>query len=437
MANAPVLDPNGPTVHAAVAEASTQRAKEGPSGVEELSVALPLTYTWDYATSRVELRTLYEKSKDLMWNARTELPWETRVDPEAENSPDAMIPLFGTPVWEKLDPKRDIPALRRNVTSYMFSNFLHGEQGALLAASQIVNCAPTSEAKLYAAAQVYDEARHVEAYDRYLREKLELIYPISPHLKKLLDMILADARWDLKYLGMQIMIEGVALGAFGLIQQVSQEPLIRKITQMIMQDESRHVAFGVLALRDTFVGMPASELRDREDFIIESSRLLRKPVPRRGGLERFGLPMEECREAAEKSEAMSIFRRLFVQQDRPQREEAGAPLAVRATRVRGARHPRVRTLGAQRDDRPSPRAERAGAPVRVAPSQQARRSRRASRPRRKRGAPEPPSRPGASPRAERAGDPAADPRRRGSSSSPRKGSTARASGTSRAAGSRR
>lgn len=319
MANTPALGPDtspGParptsTEHAAAAEASTRRAKEGPTGVEAIPVAFPLNYTWDYATSRVELRTLYEKSKDLMWNARSDLPWETDVDPEAENSPDTMNPLFGTDLWRKLDPKRDIPALRRNTASYMFSNFLHGEQGALLATAQIVNSAPTSEAKLYAASQVFDEARHVEAYDRYLREKLELVYPISPYLKQLLDMILTDARWDLKYLGMQIMIEGVALGAFGLIQQVSQEPLIRKITQLIMQDEARHVAFGVLALRDTFVGMPENELRDREDFIIESSRLLRNRFLGEEIWERFGFPVEACREAAEKSEAMSIFRRLL------------------------------------------------------------------------------------------------------------------------------
>src|SRR5690242_16068922 len=155
----------------------------------------------------------------------------------------------------------------------MFSNFLHGEQGALLATAQIVNLAPTAEAKLYAAAQVYDEARHVEAYDRYLREKVELVYPASPYLRELLDIILTDARWDFKFLGMQIMVEGIALGAFGLIHQTSNEPLIKQITHMIMQDESRHVAFGVLTLKDVYKEMPANDLREREDFVITSARL--------------------------------------------------------------------------------------------------------------------------------------------------------------------
>src|SRR5208282_2203368 len=124
-------------------------------------------------------------------------------------------------------------------------------------------------------AQIMDEARHVEAYDRYLREKIECTFPISPHLKSLLDSILIDARWDMKYLGMQIMVEGLALAAFGFIHQMSSEPLIRDITHRIMQDEARHVAFGVLSLRGLYADMSASELGDRESFILDSSRLMR------------------------------------------------------------------------------------------------------------------------------------------------------------------
>jgi len=299
------------STYAAVAQAAAVLAKDGPSGIEARSVTFPMTYTWDYVSQRADLRVLYEKSKDLNWNARTLIAWDTKVDPEAPNMPDSLNPLFGTPIWGKLDPKREIPNLRRHLGSYMFSNFLHGEQGALLAASQIVNCAPTLDAKLYAAAQVFDEARHVEAYDRYLREKIELVYPISPYLKTLLDMLLEDSRWDFKYLGMQIMVEGVALGAFGTIHQTSEEPLIRQITHQIMQDEARHVAFGVLSLKDTYKEMAANELRDREDFILVSSRLLRDRFLGQEVFERLGLPQKECEEACEKSEVMMVFRRLL------------------------------------------------------------------------------------------------------------------------------
>jgi hypothetical protein len=197
------------------------------------------------------------------------------------------------------------------MTSYILSNFLHGEQGALLATSQIVASAPTTDAKMYASAQVFDEARHVEAYDRYLISKVELVYPPSTHLKQLLDTVLTDSRWDFKFLGMQILVEGVALGAFGLIHQTAQEPLIKRITHMIMQDEARHVAFGVMSLKGHYEGMAPSELRDREEFIIESSRLLRDRFLAQEVWETVGLPQAECEEAAKNSVMMKMFRKLL------------------------------------------------------------------------------------------------------------------------------
>jgi len=298
------------TAYATAAATASKRAKEGPSGTETLSVTGPMTYTWDYACQRQDLRILYEKSKDLMWNARTDLDWSIQVDPGAENVPDHMNPLSETSLWAKLDPKKDIPEVRRHQSAYMFSNFLHGEQGALLATSQIVELAPTADAKFYAAAQVFDEARHVEAYDRYLREKVELVYPISKPLKELLDMILTDSRWDFKFLGMQIMVEGLALGAFGMIHQTTSEPLIKQITQLIMQDEARHVAFGVLALKDTYKDMSPSELRDREDFVILSSKLMYERLLGQEVWERLGFPHDECEAAVNRSVAMGIFRKL-------------------------------------------------------------------------------------------------------------------------------
>jgi hypothetical protein len=298
------------TAYAAAAAAASKHAKEGPSGTEKLEVTGDLAYTWDYACERTDLRVLYEKSKDLLWNARTTLAWDTPVDPGAENVPDHMNPLSETSVWAKLDKKKEIPEVRRHQSAYMFSNFLHGEQGALLATAQIVEMAPTADAKFYAAAQVFDEARHVEAYDRYLREKVEMVYPISPYLKQLLDMILTDSRWDFKFLGMQIMVEGLALGAFGMIHQTTTEPLIKQITQLIMQDESRHVAFGVLSLKDMYKEMSGSELRDREDFVILSSKLMYERLLGQDVWERLGFPKQECEEAVKRSVSMQIFRKL-------------------------------------------------------------------------------------------------------------------------------
>jgi hypothetical protein len=278
---------------------------------ERLPVAHDLAYAWAYRSEREDLRLLYEKSKDKNWNSRTQFSWDTKVDPESDLVPDAFNPLFGSDVWRKLDPKRELPLLRQHMASYVLSNFLHGEQGALLATSQIVACSPTPEAKLYAAAQVFDEARHVEVYERYLREKIELVYPPSPPLKQLLDTIMTDSRWDFKYLGMQILVEGVALGAFGMIHETTKEPLIKEITRMIMQDESRHVAFGVLSLRGTYDDMPTSELKDREEFIIEGSRLLRDRFLAQEVWQNVGLPQKECEELAMKSPMMALFRKLL------------------------------------------------------------------------------------------------------------------------------
>jgi hypothetical protein len=272
---------------------------------------MTMNFDWAYGSTRPELRTLYDKSKGLNWNAKTDVAWDTNVDAESEIVPDAMIPIYGSAIWKKLDPKKEVPNLRRHVASYVISNFLHGEQGALLATAQIVDAAPTMDAKLYAAAQVFDEARHVEAYDRYLREKFELVYPVSPHLKQMLDAILADSRWDFKYLGMQIMVEGLALGAFGMVEHATKEPLIKDIVGRIMQDEARHVAFGVLSLKGQYVGMAEGELRDREDFIVEASNLLYRRFLGQEVWEQVGLPQKECEEAAEQSQMMALFRKLL------------------------------------------------------------------------------------------------------------------------------
>jgi hypothetical protein len=282
-----------------------------PTGIDTVPTSYDTIYTWEYGVQRQDLRNLYEKSKTAMWNSSTYLAWDTNVDPEAENTPDSMIPIYGTYLWDKLDKKTELPKLRRLGASYLLSNFLHGEQGALLATAQIVSAVPGPDAKFYAATQVMDEARHVEAYDRYLREKIEVTFPISPYLRTLLDEILMEKRWDMKYLGMQIMVEGLALAAFGMIQATSNEPLIKQIVHMIMLDESRHVAFGVLSLKGVYDGMGGSELKEREDFILEASRLMRDRFLMQDVWECMGMPVDECVAVALQSEPMKMFRQML------------------------------------------------------------------------------------------------------------------------------
>jgi hypothetical protein len=278
---------------------------------EYLDARCPVSYMWRYESSRADLRALYEKAKQEQWDGRTYLAWDTQVDPTAENFPDQQIPIYGTPMWQKLAP-RDIAQLRQHQMSWTLSQFLHGEQGALLATAQIVTTVPLADAKFYAATQVMDEARHVEVYERYLREKVELTYPINEHLRRLLDSILSDPRWDMKYLGMQILVEGLAMAAFKFLHTFSREPLVKELTHNVMRDEARHVAFGVMSLKDFYLTqLNEKERREREEFTYEACRLMRDRFLAQEVWENMQMPVAECIELTLHSPSMVEFRRLL------------------------------------------------------------------------------------------------------------------------------
>src|SRR5919108_476323 len=175
-------------------------------------------FTWEYEDEREKLLTLYDKGKKQQWDAAVRIDWSQELDPEnPQEIDDRLIPIFGSPIWDKLTNKERIH-LRHHQQAQTLSQFMHGEQGALMAAARIVQMAPDLDAKFYAATQVMDEARHVEAYARLLNEKLGIAYPITPGLQALLETVLTDRRWDMTYLGMQILIEGLALAAFQRIR---------------------------------------------------------------------------------------------------------------------------------------------------------------------------------------------------------------------------
>jgi len=219
------------------------------AAIEAIDVPQSLTYNWEYASPRQRLSRLYENAKRDQWNGSARLDWSIDVDPEKGLVPDAAIAIYGTEIWQKLDA-RQIERLRHEAVTWQLCQFLHGEQGALLAAAQITNSVPWYEAKMYGSTQVMDEARHVEVYRRFVLEKLGNEYPVNAELKKLLDQILEDSRWDIKFLGMQIIVEGLALAAFGTLRDTTTNPLLRDLIAYVMEDEARHVAFGVLSLRE-------------------------------------------------------------------------------------------------------------------------------------------------------------------------------------------
>ena len=278
-------------LEAILAVSNTDR-NEVIHAVEDNADAL---FTWDYSLARPQLRKLYEKGKVGQWNATTDLPWETEVDLEAVIASDQIAMAAGLDpnhydgtILEKWGDKEWIDFGIQN-RKWTLSQFLHGEQGALLCTAKITETVPWYDAKLYASTQVVDEARHVEVFARYLDEKLSGHYPINAHLRLLLDDIVNDSRWDMTYLGMQIMVEGLALAAFGFMHQMTTEPLLKQLLRYVMSDEARHVAFGVLSLQEVYAGMGAAEIRERQEFAFEASVRMRDRFLQQEVWERMGI----------------------------------------------------------------------------------------------------------------------------------------------------
>jgi hypothetical protein len=270
-------------------------------------------FTWEYDDGRDRLLSLYQKGKDKQWDSTTRIDWSLDVDPKnALGMPVEAIAIYGTPQWDRIsgDPKA-IDELSQHLTSWQFSQFLHGEQGAMICSARIVESVPDLDAKFYAATQTMDEARHAETYARFLQEKVGLLYPINPHLKALLDDTLTDSRWDMPYLGMQVLIEGLALAAFGVLRDMTTEPLPKQILAYVMQDEARHVAFGRIALKDYYAQLTTAERQEREDFVVEGCYLMRDRFRMQEVWENLGFDVAACMEAVEHSEFYQAYQSLL------------------------------------------------------------------------------------------------------------------------------
>jgi hypothetical protein len=234
-------------------------------------------FLWNYDRSRGQLVTLYNKAMSSQWNSVTELDWDTEVDPES--LVDRSTPLMqltaaarevdGSPIANWGD--KELTQLGVESFKAQLSQFMHGEQGAMMTAAKIVETVPWIDAKYYAATQTMDEARHTEVFAKYLHTKLGEAYPMSPFLEDQITSLLEDERWDIAYLGMQIVIESLALAAFGSMLRNTDEPLLKKLLRYVMSDEARHVAFGVLSLAEYYQGLSQAELKDRQEFLVENT----------------------------------------------------------------------------------------------------------------------------------------------------------------------
>ena len=253
--------------------------KRGKQGGEVLMPArYETSFDFGYSGDFPEMYDLYRRAVANQWDGDTKLDWSTDVDPERPER--LLMPLEFVPVAGlaehgiRLDAKEQRRFLH-DFTSFILSQFLHGEQGALYASAQVTESVKWFDGKFYGATQVMDEARHVEVFLRYIETKLGKLYPINDNLFTIIDSLMYDSRWDMKFLGMQIMIEGLALGAFNTMYQSTGEPLMKEMLRYVIQDEARHVHYGVLALKQHYSTLGDAEIREREDWAFEVGLLMR------------------------------------------------------------------------------------------------------------------------------------------------------------------
>jgi para-aminobenzoate N-oxygenase AurF len=245
-----------------------------PNTTASAKTALEALYNWNYETEIDQLRTLYANALERQWIGLRDLDWSTEIDREAFSRTFSLagIPIQETAFWKSLQPELRWEVSRRSA-AFMLSNFLHGEQGAMMVAGQLVNAVPHMDGKFYAATQTLDEARHVEVFAAYI-QKLDEVYPIAPALKILLDNILAAEDWKKKAVGMQVVAEGLALYSFRDMRNQTEEPLLKKLLTYVSRDEARHTGYGVKYLSAIVPTLSDAEKAELEDFAFESARLL-------------------------------------------------------------------------------------------------------------------------------------------------------------------
>jgi len=289
---------------------------------EIFSTPLTGSYNWDYQLQDNRIRRLYNLGKKLNWDAEIDIDWSQKARALSDDEIQFIHPFLDYPEYTSMS-KQDQDNFNKHMHAWTISQFLHGEQGALLVASQLVSCAPTYNAKLYAASQAFDEARHVEVFTKYLNDQVGLRYPISNELKSLLDKILTDSRWDLKFIGMQIVIEGLALSAFNAIKMVTPSKVLYDILDLVIRDEARHVTFGVNYLEEFVTTLSEEEKDDRAMFAYEACVISRERLVPTDVFEYWGWNVEEARKLFLSGNVTSNFRKLLFTRVMPNLKRIG------------------------------------------------------------------------------------------------------------------
>ena len=232
---------------------------------------MQVSWNFDYEGSIDKVNDLYRRAKTNQWDA-DDLEWDIEIDPSNPimhrgNTQYAQMPFFNR---LSLSQQETFTA---HSTAQLLSQFLHGEQGAVMTAATVTHGVPDTVAKYYAATQTIDEARHVEVYDRYIK-KIAIHYPMTPWLKKLVDVTLQTKDYRKVMIGMNMIIEGLALGAFNNMYRQTDEPLLKSITFNVMRDESRHVSFGHVFLTPLIAGLHKDDVEELAQFAFDGVSIL-------------------------------------------------------------------------------------------------------------------------------------------------------------------
>ena len=280
-------------------------AEPGPPGLT-IPLTLGARLSWDYRRTHPDIARLYSEAEQLQWTQR-DIDWDSqqpvvpgdRTGFGREAFDASALGRFGEPLWR---------AFRREQQAWMVSQFLHGEQSALVVSARLAEVLPDMDSKGYAASQAAEEARHAAVFGRYAAEHLSHPYGVFPSFERLVGQILSDSRWDILALGMHVMIESLALGAFRLASATFEDPLIRQITHLTSRDEARHVSFGILLLGDVYGQLSEAEHRYREEFVMEAAALLSRRYLLTDIWERLGVDVALGTEFARSNPMMQAYR---------------------------------------------------------------------------------------------------------------------------------
>lgn len=274
-------------------------------------------YQREYAVLAPDMRRLYENAKRDQWNASRDIDWSQPVDLDKGIFADGLIDGYGSEFWNKLDEKTR-RELNVEFSCWRISQLLHGEEGAMLACSQLVDMVPTNDAKFFQSTQVVDEARHTEVLSRYLNEKCGgRVYPMNHNVKHLFDYLLGQGKWFIKTAGLQLVAETFAVGLFRMLAETAQDPVLKSISKRILQDESRHMGFSVIGLPDMIANLSPSEMSELEDFVAEACRLVLRGQFPREAFEKIGFnkseidQVQKIRVESAKSNDYVFFRQIF------------------------------------------------------------------------------------------------------------------------------